>query len=160
MRWWWAIPFAIGVVIELYRQWQKSRRAPVIAVEGDDPAMSEAITQAKATLPEFIAVLGDPRPGHRDFAVKAFFPDLGEHIWIGEVTHGNGAFSGLLGNHPMGRTTLRLGDRVTVPEARITDWKYVQHDVLIGGYSVRLLRSRMDDDARRAFDSQVDFRIL
>ena len=42
----------------------------------------------------------------------------------------------------------------------MTDWKYVQHDVLVGGYTVRVLRDRMDDAARRELDSQLDFRIL
>jgi uncharacterized protein YegJ (DUF2314 family) len=161
MRWWqWAIPLTLGAGVELYRRWRKAHRAPVVHIDQDDPAMNDAIAQARTTLPAFVATLRDPRPGHRDFSIKAFFPEIGEHIWVAELTHAEGAFSGTLGNEPVGPTTLRLGDRVSISEALVTDWKYIQHDVLVGGYSIRVLRSRMDDESRKALDAQLDFRIL
>ena len=107
-----------------------------------------------------MGTLRDPQPGHRDFSIKAFFPDLGEHIWVADVNHADGAFAGTLGNEPVSPTSLRLGDRVSIPEALVTDWKYIQHDVLVGGYSIRILRNRMDEDSRKELDSHLDFRIL
>ena len=161
MRWWqWAIPLAIGFGVELYRHWRKAHRAPVVNVDVEDAEMKAAIARARDTLPQFIPVLQAPQPGHRDFAIKAFFPDLAEHIWIGDVAYADGAFSGVLGNEPVGETTLKLGDAVTIPEDRVTDWKYIQHDVLVGGYTIRVLRDRMDEQTRRHLDSQLDFRIL
>jgi uncharacterized protein YegJ (DUF2314 family) len=161
MRWYqWAIPFAIGAGWELYRMWRKAQRAPVLQVGVDDAEMGEAIARARATLPEFLRVLAEPQPGHRDFAIKGFFPDLGEHMWVSDPAHMDGQLVGRLGNHPATPGKLRLGDEVRVPEDRVTDWKYVQHDVLIGGYSIRVLRNRMDEDSRRDLDSRLDFRIL
>jgi uncharacterized protein YegJ (DUF2314 family) len=161
MRWWqWAVPLALGAGVEIYRQWRKSQRAPVVQVDDDDPEVSGAIAEAQASLPEFVRTLAEPQPGHRGFAVKAFFPDLGEHIWVSDVTHAEGVFSGALGNHPLGRTSLRIGDPVEIPGERVTDWKYIQHDVLVGGYTIRVLRNRMREDERKAMDSQLDFRIL
>jgi uncharacterized protein YegJ (DUF2314 family) len=161
MRWWqWAIPVTLGAGVELYRRWRKSQRAPVVQVDAEDPEMKDAIAQAQATLAAFVATLRDPQPGHRDFSIKAFFPDLGEHIWVADVSHADGVFAGALGNEPVAPTSLHLGDRVSIPEARVTDWKYIQHDVLVGGYSIRVLRDRMDERARRHLDAQLDFRIL
>lgn len=156
----WAVPFALGAGWELYRLWRQSQRAPILHVQADDPEMLAAIATARSTLPEFIRTLEDPQPGHRDFAVKVFFPDLQEHIWVTGPVHAAGEFRGRVGNHPAGPATLRLGDEVRVPADRVTDWKYVQHDVLIGGYSLRLLRRRMDEKSRRDLDSRLDFRVL
>jgi len=79
---------------------------------------------------------------------------------VSDPVHAEPEFTGVLANEPAGSSTLRLGDRVTVPEDRITDWKYIQHDILIGGYSLRLLRKRMSEESRRELDSRLDFRVL
>jgi uncharacterized protein YegJ (DUF2314 family) len=161
MRWWqWAIPLAIGAGAELYRQWRKAQLAPVVDVAADDPAMTEAIAQARATLPEFVRILQQPLAGHRDFSIKAFFPDLLEHMWIANVVWADGVFNGNLGNEPRSPSTMKIGDPVSIPEERVTDWKYIQHDLLVGGYSIRLLLSRMDDATRKALLAQADFRIV
>jgi len=64
-----------------------------------------------------------------------------------------------LGNDPRGSTTLKLGDEVRVPEELISDWKYIENDVLAGGYSLRLIRSRMTDKARHDLDPHFDFSV-
>lgn len=155
----WAIPLSIGAGWQFYRMWRRATNAPIVHIDKDDPAMVEAIAAARATVPEFIRALQAPATGRRDFAVKALFPDLQEHMWVSDPRYAEGVFTGALGNTPAGSTTLRLGDEVQVPEAWISDWKYIENDVLAGGYSLRLIRSRMNDKARSGLDSRLDFKI-
>lgn len=160
MRWTtWAIPLAIGAGWTLYRMARNDGNAPIVHIKKDEPAMVEAIAQARATLPDFIRSLQAAETGHRDFAIKALFPDLQEHIWVSDVRYAGGEFTGTLGNSPAGSTKLRLGDEVRVPEDWVSDWKYVANDILAGGYSLRLLRSRMNEKARNDLDSRLDFKI-
>jgi uncharacterized protein YegJ (DUF2314 family) len=154
----WAIPLAIGAGWEGYRMWRKAVAAPTVAIADDDPAMIEAIARARATVPDFVRVLQAPTNGCRDFSIKALFPELQEHMWVTELRYADGVFTGALGNDPRGSTTLKLGDDVRVPEDLISDWKYIENDVLAGGYSLRLIRSRMTDKARNDLDSHLDFK--
>ena len=155
----WAIPLSVGAGWEFYRMWRRATRAPIAHIAHDDPAMIEAIARARATVPEFIRVLQSPTAGCRDFAIKALFPDLQEHMWVSDPRYADGAFTGALGNVPSGSTKLRLGDEVCVPENLISDWKYIENGVLAGGYSLRLIRNRMDEQARSNLDSHLDFKI-
>jgi uncharacterized protein YegJ (DUF2314 family) len=155
----WAIPLAIGAGWEFYRMWRRATIAPIVHIDKDDPAMVQAIATARATMPDFIHALQTPAAGRRDFAIKALFPDLQEHMWVSDPRYSDGVFTGALGNIPASSTTLRLGDEVRVPEDCVSDWKYVQNDVLAGGYSLRLIRNRMNDKAREDLDSRLDFKI-
>ena len=155
----WVIPLAIGAGWQFYRMWRNATNAPAVGVANDDPAMVEAIAAARATVSDFIRVLQAPAEGCRDFSIKALFPDLQEHMWVTDPRYADGVFTGALGNIPKGSTTLKLGDEVRVPEELISDWKYIENDVLAGGYSLRLIRSRMTEKARKDFDSRLDFTI-
>ena len=155
----WAIPLSIGAGWTFYRMWRRATNAPIAHIDKDDPAMLEAIATARATVADFIRALEAPAAGRRDFAIKALFPDLQEHMWVSDPRYADGVFTGALGNIPAGSTTLRLGDEVRVPQDLISDWKYVENDVLAGGYSLRLLRNRMSEKARNDLDSRIDFEI-
>ncbi len=152
----WAIPLTIGVAWACFRMW-RTAGPPVAQIANDDPAMIEAIAKARATIPDFVRALQAPAGGSRDFSIKADFPDLQEHMWVTDLQYADGVFTGALGNAPRRSTTLKLGDEVRVPETLISDWKYIENDVLSGGYSLRLIRSRMTDKARKNFDSRLDF---
>jgi uncharacterized protein YegJ (DUF2314 family) len=155
----WAIPLAIGAGWQFYRMW-RATVVPIVQLDKDDPALVEAIARARATMPDFIRALEAPPPSHRDFSIKALFPELQEHMWVSDPRYVAGEFTGTLGNIPAGSTTLKLGDEVCVPEAWVTDWKYIDNDVLAGGYTLRVIRDRMSEKARKDFDSRIDFKIL
>ena len=152
----WAIPLTIGVAWACFRMW-RAAGPPVAQIANDDPAMIEAIAKARTTIPDFVRALQTPAAGSRDFSIKAHFPDLQEHMWVTVLQYADGVFTGALGNAPRSSTTLKLGDEVRVPEDLISDWKYIENDILAGGYSLRLIRSRMTDKARKDFDSRLDF---
>ncbi len=126
----------------------------IIEFSDSDPAMNEAILQARAALPEFLAVLENPPDGTVGISFK--FPLEGyEHIWVSDVYRVDDTLYGLLSNNPAA-PGWALGDGVAVPISDVTDWTYGDASgVAHGAYTVRVMLDRMSpEDAeatRRAY---------
>jgi uncharacterized protein YegJ (DUF2314 family) len=138
-----------------------SAEKTVIMVPDDDPEMDAAMKQARASVGMFIARLQSPQKGDEYFSVKAPLRDGAqvEHFWLDDVRYDSDDFSGTLGNVPELLRGHTYGERVTVARAEISDWMYVQNGVLAGGYTIRLLRKRMNPEERFRLDNQMKFRI-
>lgn len=101
-----------------------------INYEQDDPAMSAAIAQAKATLPLFLANALDADGNGSEMAlVKVGFETVDnsemevEHIWVAPFARlEDGSFTGLLANAPVALGNLAAGDKVTFDQSMISDW--------------------------------------
>ncbi|MFN8443120.1 MAG: DUF2314 domain-containing protein [Caldilineaceae bacterium] len=78
-------------------------------------------------------------------------------MWLIDISYQDGKFTGKIGNEPVYRKDLKLGDEVTVPISSITDWMIIEDGKLIGGYTIRVLRNRMSETEREAFDKDLDF---
>jgi len=118
---------------------------PTIAIAEDDPAMDAAIAEAQRTLPEFLAVLADPPAGASDFTIK--FPLGGwEHIWVSDLVLAGDRVTGTLANTPE-QPDHRLGERVSVPLAEISDWGWRAPDgVMMGHRTTRVLFAELPDE--------------
>ncbi|MCM3878350.1 MAG: DUF2314 domain-containing protein [Thermoanaerobaculia bacterium] len=137
-------------------------RPDVVNVEAEDPLMSAAIKKAGSTLTEFKAALRAPPTGASGFSVKVSFPhgnNSREHIWLGAPSFSDGQVSGVVGNEPVYVTSLKLGQQVSAPEARVSDWMYVQNGVLHGGFTVRALLDRMPREERERQLAEMNFRL-
>lgn len=124
---------------------QNADADPTIYIEADDPVMDAAIAEAQRTLPEFLAVLDDPPRGASEFAIK--FPLGGwEHIWVDNLRHQGDRIVGNLANAPE-QEGHRLGERVSVPLAEISDWAYRAPDGVMQGHrTTRVLFAQFPDD--------------
>ena len=133
----------------------------VTMVDDDDPRMTAAINEARSTVGQFIAAVNNPTPSQSALSVKLPVSDGDqiEHMWLSEVGHANGKFTGHIANEPHQITTVKLGDRTEVAQDQISDWMYVDNGKLVGGYTLRVLRDAMSDEERRAFDESVPFTI-
>lgn len=122
-----------------------SDRDDVLRVQQEDREMNEAIAKAQATLPEFLDVLDDPRPGVVNIAFK--FPLGGwEHIWVGNVRWDGDSLTGVLNNRPM-QDEWAEGDAVRVPLESVSDWAWMGPDgVMRGHYTTRVLLNRMSPE--------------
>src|SRR5207249_12253584 len=69
--------------------------------------------------------------------------------------HTADSFTGLVNDQPLNLPNVRLGQSVSVPLDRVSDWLAVDQGHLIGGYTIRLLRSRMDAKERQQYDAQL-----
>ena len=81
-----------------------------------------------------------------------------EHVWIKGVTFDGLRIRGALDSEP--RWAKNVGGRIEVPFEQLSDWIYSRDLEIFGGFTVRLLRSRMKPEDQAAHDEAwgVDFR--
>jgi uncharacterized protein YegJ (DUF2314 family) len=128
---------------------QNPNADPVVDVEEDDPVMDAAIAESKRTLPEFLAALDNPPPQAGEFGIK--YPLGGwEHIWVENLRRNGDRIVGTLANAPQ-QEGHRLGERVSVPLAEISDWAYrAPNGVMQGHRTTRVLFPQLPEDLRGA----------
>lgn len=124
---------------------------PIAGVEGDDPRMTAAAAEANRRIGEFLTAFSQRQPDDT-FAVKLPFADASglEYMWVSVTAIDDACFHGRLDNQPAFVTTVRAGQTVHVPRAKLNDWLYVRGGELHGGFTLRLLgeKLRRPDRAR------------
>jgi uncharacterized protein YegJ (DUF2314 family) len=133
----------------------------VAYVADDDPRMNAAIDKARSTVKTFIAALQSPKAGQAAFTIKMAFTDGGntEHMWLTPVAFDGTKFAGTVNNEPEYVKSVKLGQKVTVAPDKISDWMYIENRKLVGGETLRVLRTAMTPAERADFDKSVPFTI-
>ena len=136
-------------------------RPEVAQIAVDDPLTARGIVEARRTVGEFERAWRAHAPETRDFHVKMLVAERGlvEQFWVNVESATPEGFTGTIANHPGDITSVKYGERVTVPAREISDWMYVERGVLKGGYSVRLMRDRLQPEERPDFERELGFRI-
>jgi uncharacterized protein YegJ (DUF2314 family) len=75
------------------------------------------------------------------------------------VTYDGTKFNGKLDNEPVQVRNVKHGDAVSVEPAHVADWMYVDDGKLVGGHTLRVLRSRMTPEQRSRYDESRPFKI-
>jgi uncharacterized protein YegJ (DUF2314 family) len=124
----------------------------VVQVSETDEEMNDAIERARRDVDRFIATLASAPPGLDEPLLKAPLETSHgiEHVWLGSVTYSDGRFDGVLISEPVGSTSVRAGDTMTVPRDALTDWTFVEDGRLVGGYTVRVLFDRSTEEEKAA----------
>ena len=140
---------------------RSSTEPPYLEVPKDHAAMHRAVTEARKTVGEFIAVLKHPAPGQQDFEIKKAFVQNGqvEHIWLSDVQFAGNRFQGRVDNQPRKIQGLKLGQLVSVKPNEISDWLYIDHGKLVGGYTVRVQYNELSPKEKQEFNRAADFKI-
>jgi uncharacterized protein YegJ (DUF2314 family) len=140
---------------------KRSTEPPYIEVPNDHTAMHQAVTQARKTIGEFLAALKHPAPGQQDFEVKKPFIQNGqvEHIWLSDVQFVGNRLQGRVDNEARKIQGLKLGQLVSVKPSEISDWLYIDHGKLVGGYTVRVQYNELSPKEKLEFDRAADFKI-
>jgi uncharacterized protein YegJ (DUF2314 family) len=130
-------------------------------VDKEDAEMTAAMVRARAEVAVFIDRLSHPREGDEDFSVKLPIRDGRnvEHFWLNDVRCENGRFYGTLDNEPELIRCHHHGEALSVVAGEISDWMYIHEGRLVGGYTVRLMRQRLNPKDRQKMDEQLQFRI-
>jgi uncharacterized protein YegJ (DUF2314 family) len=102
-----------------------------------------------------------PRRANRIFEVKKRFIQNGqvEHIWLSDVQFAGNRFQGRVDNQPRKIQGLKLGQLVSVKPNEISDWLYIDHGKLVGGYTVRVQYNELSPKEKQEFDRTADFKI-
>src|SRR5882672_1540638 len=139
----------------------RSGEPDVFRVPAEDAHMSAATGKARASVELFIAAFTNAGAHQRSFAIKVPVIDGThvEHFWMDIESFSNGQFTGRIANEPLDVRNVHLGDRIVVDKERISDWMYVDHGRLIGGFTLLALRELMTAADRKAFDATLPFEI-
>lgn len=136
--------------------------ADTYTVTQEDISMNLAIDKAKKTIDVFDKALVSKNSSYTDFAIKKKYltPDGGgEHMWIAAITLLNGSYRGIINNDAESTTEVNYGDTVIVRKEEITDWMYLDNNVLKGGYTIRAIRDRLNKQEQIKMDKEMGFRI-
>jgi uncharacterized protein YegJ (DUF2314 family) len=128
-------------------------------VNSDDPAMAEAMREARKTLPVFLAAMQDHPGTMHDFSVKAMFEQGGhvEHMWVNPVMFDGKAFHGRLNDDPTEITSPKRNDRVVAKPTGVSDWMYIDGNKLRGGYTLRVMRSRLNEGQQKELEKSLGY---
>jgi uncharacterized protein YegJ (DUF2314 family) len=129
-----------------------------VPFKGDDEEMEAAIDAAKHSFREFLAAFLEPKAGQEAFLLKVVFleDDQVEHIWVADLEIDGVGFRGVIANEPT-LPSLRFKQEVEFEPSRITDWMFIDHGRLVGGYTTRLIRERMNPEDRAAHDASAPY---
>jgi uncharacterized protein YegJ (DUF2314 family) len=113
----------------------------VTAVAAEDADMKAAIAKARSLLPHFWQTVDAPKRGERGFALKVRITSGKdtEHFWLTPIERKDGKIFGVINNEPEKVKSVKLGQRIEVPELDITDWLYIRENKMIGNYTVRAM---------------------
>lgn len=120
------------------------RHDGVAIIPDDDFELAAASAEAVERFGEFLTRFEHRRPGDT-FAVKVpFTDDYGrEYMWV-VVTAIDGQYMiGKLDNRPAYVRSVSAGQIVRVPRRGLTDWLVVRAGVPHGGFTIRVVESRL-----------------
>lgn len=122
-----------------------SKRDKVVSVADDDPEMVAAIAKARATLPQFWQVFEKPERSESGFSLKVKITDKRgtEHFWAIDIERHDGKILATINNDPDIVKTVKLGDRIEIPETDISDWLYMRDRKMVGNETLKPLLKKM-----------------
>jgi len=124
--------------------------------------MNKAILEAQKTYNDFLAALKNPDSLMDGFSVKMRFDygaSSGEHMWLGDLYFKSEKLFGILNNVPVDIKTVKLGDTLEIIQNKISDWMYLKNNKLVGGYTIKVLYSKMSPDEKNEREKQLGFEI-
>ena len=120
--------------------------------------MDAVIEEARQNFSDFMRAFQAPGEQQHGFQLKvAFFDDDEvEQVWVADLGRTDTGFSGVLASEPL-LPSLQYKQPVEFERNRITDWMFIDHGTLVGGYTTRLIRQRMSPEERAAFDATLPY---
>ncbi len=120
-----------------------------------DTLWFQARDDARCTLYEFLRRVREKPKSQTMASVKATFRagHEAEQMWMHVRAIEGDSLRGVLAHQSFSNPRLHEGDTVAVALRDVVDWYTVDRDTLIGGFGLRLQRSRLLPRDRAAYDS-------
>ena len=128
----------------------------------DGTMMRRAVVQARKTYQQFVDALANRCEGCWGYEIKVPYPTPSgedEHIRVSNLSWDGAQFHGTIANEPIDTTAVKFGQHVHVLPTEISDWKYVDGDQLVGGYTVRVIYALSSPDERKMLDARNSFKV-
>jgi uncharacterized protein YegJ (DUF2314 family) len=115
--------------------------------------MAAAIAKAQERLPEFWQTFDQRAHGESNFVLVVRITDKGriEHFSITDFEHRDGKTMVTISNAPKIVASVKLGDRIEIPPADITDWSYMRAGKYVGMATMRPRFKHMPAEQVEAF---------
>lgn len=125
----------------------------IYTIERSNNEMNKAIEKARNSLSFFKAAILNPKNTYNNFSLKVKFVENGEteHIWLSEVIYSKGNYSGIVNNDPEYISRIKYGDVIKIDPTTISDWMYLEGDVMRGGFTTRVLFRTMSKKEKEEF---------
>jgi uncharacterized protein YegJ (DUF2314 family) len=135
---------------------ERANEPDIYSYKGEDKKMNEAIDKAKNTFDNFIKILeaNEIKIEYSSIKMKFKSKDGHEYIWLDDIELNGDQIIGKIGNVPDQVDSIKIGDKIIVEYNRVADWFYVSNGLLHGGYTIRVLRDKMNAKQRKEFDKQ------
>ena len=135
----------IGVLLTLLTACAKRNKG---YVEDSDPEMAAAIAKAQQALPQFWRVFDKRERGESNFVLVVRITDKGriEHFHTTDFERRDGKAMVTISNAPKIVASVKLGDRIQIPKADITDWSYMRDGKYVGMFTMKLRFKHMPAD--------------
>lgn len=119
--------------------------------------MNAAIAKARDSLTNFWQAYEKRNHGESDFSLKVKILDKEkvEHFWVGDIERKDGKIFGTINNDPDTVQNVKLGDRLAVNEADISDWLYLQNGKMVGNYTLRVLFKQMPKEEVEKYEQML-----
>ncbi len=143
-------PLLVAVLVALFTACAKTDKG---YVEDTDPEMAAAITKAQGTLPQFWQVYDKRGRGESNFVLVVRITDKGriEHFHTTDFERRDGKTMVTISHQPKIVASVKLGDRIEIPAADITDWGYVREGKYVGMVTMKPRFKDMPADQVAAF---------
>ena len=147
----------IGVSLALHTACSKPDKV-VKGVGDDDPEMVAAIAKARRTLPHFWQTFELRDRGETNFSLKIRITDKTriEHFWLTDIERHDGKVMGTINHAPKIVASVKLGERLEIPEAKIQDWSYMRGGKMIGNETIKPLLKTMPPEAATAMKAFLE----
>ena len=127
-----------------------SKRDKAVGIGDDDPKMAAAIAKAQAALPQFWQVFDKREHGESNFVLVVRITDKGriEHFFTTAFERRDAKTMVTISSAPKIVASVKLGDRIEIPAADITDWQYMRDGKYVGMsmFKVQLKHMHMPAD--------------
>ena len=125
------VPLLAVVLMALFTACSKPDKG---YVEDTDPEMAAAIAKAQESLPQFWQVFDKRGRGESNFVLVVRITDKGriEHFHTTDFERRDGKTMVIISHQPKIVASVKLGDRIEIPAADITDWSYMRDGKYVG----------------------------
>jgi uncharacterized protein YegJ (DUF2314 family) len=130
-----------------------SRERLLSFISNDDPRMKAAVAEAHAHWDVFVSALQRPGSTQKGFAVKAPFREgrNTEQLWITRIALTDENISGTVDDQPVLLRGIRRKQVVQVARSQVSDWMFLDHGKIRGGYTIRALRDALGAEEKARF---------
>jgi uncharacterized protein YegJ (DUF2314 family) len=129
-------PLLVAVLVVLFTFCAKRDKG---YEEDNDPEMATAIAKVQETLPQFWQVFDRREHGESNFVLVVRITDKGriEHFFTTDFERREGKTMVTISNAPKIVASVKLGDRIEIPAADITDWHYMRDGKYVGMFTMK-----------------------